>query len=414
MGRVSPSSQNQSGKNKPSKPYVPTPPTQRQNSNPFAPGFEPFYIPPTAPIRTVIGDIPKTEINAQPQNANPFGARFQPFLIPESAPIRKVIGKPQPSRSSALPSLGRGDDIPAAQYPDGVKTGVGGGNAGQAQSTDSKGDAYISPSGRSETRKSPTGVVQTGTNTGYKPMTIAQANRLLSDDYKFDEGYNSNQLPETSTNPYSNVGPVNDGEEYGKMLEMQKPGAVSGVGPVNDGEIYAKNLEAGRQVDLKPSDTDKDPQNSGINWANRSALDNSDKNLARRRAFLDAESSTQGLRDAEATQGLVYASGQHHMLNPNRGQEGQNDFVTIKDKDDVRGYKSGRLSAQDMRDKYVKNIVDNGVTTYDADKVSDSAGPLADSQKYGEHLKKQQDKYKITGNGPVADADEYGTYLKSR
>ena len=142
--------------------------------------------------------------------------------------------------------------------------------------------------------------------------------------------------------------------------------------------------------------------------------DNSDQNLARRRAFLDAESSLQGLRDAESTQGIVYAGGQHHMLNPNRGQEGQNDFVTIDSKDDVRGYKSGRLSAQDMRDKYVKNIVDNGNTTYDADKVSETAGPLADNDAYSTHLKSQQDKYKMTGKGPVADADEYGEYLRSR
>ena len=332
--------------------------------------------------------------------------------------IPRVVGATVPSvsggnRSSALPSLGRYDDIPAAQYPEGVSTGVGGGNAGPAQSMDPNADAYIRPLGNS-TRVNDGGVVQTGKSLGLAPMTMEEANKLLTDGYTVQDPFSSNQLPDTSTSPYANVGPVNDGNEYAEMLEMQKPGAVSGVGPVNDGEVYARNLEAGEQVDVKPSDTAKGPQNSGINWANRTMADNSDAKLARRRAFLDAEGSMQGLRRAEATQGIVYAGGQHHMVNPNRGQEGQNDFVTIKDKDDVRGYKSGRLSAQDMRNKYVKNIVDNGITTYDADKVSETAGPVADGDAYGEHLKGQQNKYKVTGNGPVADADEYGEYLKSR
>ena len=82
---------------------------------------------------------------------------------------------------------------------------------------------------------------------------------------------------------------------------------------------------------------------------------NSDPNLARRRAFLDAEDSLSGLRAVEAQQGIVYAGGQHNVLNPNRGQEGENDFFAI-DKDDARGYKSGRLGAQDLANKYIKNI----------------------------------------------------------
>ena len=50
------------------------------------------------------------------------------------------------------------------------------------------------------------------------------------------------------------------------------------------------------------------------------------------------------------------------MLNPNRGQEGQNDFFAIDNKDDVRGYKSGRLSAEDIKSKYVTAITDANKT----------------------------------------------------
>ncbi len=203
--------------------------------------------------------------------------------------------------------------------------------------------------------------------------------------------FNSTQLPASSQSPYANVGPIADGAEYARNLEMQKPGAVTGVGPIADGESYAKNVEAGEQLAVKPTDTSATSQNSGINWGARTAADNSDPKMARRRAFLDAEGSMQGLRRVESQMGLTYAGGQHHMVNPNKGQEGENDFVSIGDKDDVRGYKSGRLSAQDMKDKYVTKIKDNGITSYDEDKVSDTAGPLADADAYSPTLQNFRD-----------------------
>ena len=251
-----------------------------------------------------------------------------------------------------------------------------------------------------QTRVSPTGVVQKGTQTSPAPMTMKQANSLLTGGYEVQDPYSSNQLPTTKSSPYGNVGPVVDGDAYAKMVESQKPGAVTGVGPIASGEQYAKNVEAGEQLAVKPTDT-------ATNWGARTAADNSDPNMARRRAFLDAEGSMQGLRRAEATQGIVYAGGQHHIVNPNKGQEGENDFVSIGDKDDVRGYKSGRLSAQDMKDKYVTKIKDNGITSYDEDKVSTTAGPLADADAYGQHLQTQQSKYKTTGIGPLADGALY-------
>ena len=259
--------------------------------------------------------------------------------------------------------------------------------------------------GRGDTRIDSRGNIQTGTQTSLSPMTMKEANSLLSGGFTVQNPFSSTQLPASSQSPYANVGPVADGAEYARNLEMQKPGAVTGVGPISDGENYAKNVEAGEQIALKPSDT-------GTDWLNRSAADNSDQKLARRRAFLDAEGSMQGLRRAEATQGIVYAGGQHHMVNPNAGQEGQNDFVSIGDKDDVRGYKSGRLSAQDMKDKYVTKIKDNGITSYDEDKVTDTAGPLADADAYGAHLQTQQDKYKTSGVGPLADGDAYAKMLR--
>ena len=348
--------------------------------------------------------VPKPTIPTAPK---PSTQKVEPTQNPERPS--------QATGGAEIPALGGGTyTVMGVEYdaasgkainPDTGKTSSGG------YSIDPKTSARTDYS-RGQTRTNGLGVTQTGTQTSLSPMTMEEANSLLSGGFTVQSPFSSTQLPASSQSPYANVGPVADGAEYGRLLESQKPGAVTGVGPISDGENYAKNVETGEQTTLKPSDTSATSQNSGINWGARTAADNSDPNLARRSAFLNAEGSMQGLRRAEATQGIVYAGGQHHMVNPNAGQEGQNDFVSIGDKDDVRGYKSGRLSAQDMRDKYVTKIKDNGITSYDEDKVTDTAGPLADADAYGAHLQTQQDKYKTSGVGPLADGDAYAKMLR--
>ena len=256
--------------------------------------------------------------------------------------------------------------------------------------------------GRGDTRVIPGGGEQTGSSLSAPAMTMEEANKLLTGGYKIVNPFSSTQLPATSQSPYSNVGPVSDGEKYAEMLEMHKPGAVKGIGPVSDGEIYAKNLESGKNTAIKPSDTEKSELERGYK-----------PDLARRRAFLDAESSLQGLRRAESLQGLVYAGGQHHIVNPNKGKEGESDFVSITDKDDVRGYKSGRLSAQDIRDKYVKSITESNSTKYDPSTVTKTGGPVADADEYGAFLNLQKEEDGISGIGPIVDGDKYMKQVKT-
>ncbi len=359
--------------------------------------------------------------------ARPSGG-FQ-IGVPQSSPISTQrpnrssnTTKAEPTQNPERPGQPSGGvETPAFSYydqarkanPDGGTRNFGEGYKEAELAAGQKAENYRAGAGfGGQTRVSSKGVVQKGTQTSLSPMTMEDANSLLSGGYTVRDPFSSTQLPASSQSPYANVGPVADGAEYARNLEMQKPGAVTGVGPISDGENYAKNVEAGEQSSLKPTDTVATSQNSGINWGARTAADNSDLNMARRRAFLDAEGSMQGLRRAEATQGIVYAGGQHHMVNPNKGQEGENDFVSIGDKDDVRGYKSGRLSAQDMKDKYVTKIKDNGITSYDEDKVTDTAGPLADADAYGKHLQTQQAKYKTSGVGPLADGDAYAKMLR--
>lgn len=64
--------------------------------------------------------------------------------------------------------------------------------------------------------------------------------------------------------------------------------------------------------------TKEDPKNSGINWANRTAADNSSESVQRRRAVLDAPSVLEGLKARDAMYGKVYAGGQYHEI-PEKG-----------------------------------------------------------------------------------------------
>ena len=393
--------------------YKGAPPVTRETyANTTPTGFKSPYIPTGRTKITNTGGA-----SAMMSGNDPTAPIYTPAIQSTPSPFLNVqsstkVETPTQNPERVTQATG-GVPVPAFSYydqarkanPEGTTRNFGEGYkekelaAGQAAENSRAGAGF-----GGETRVSPTGVVQTGTSTSPPPMTMKDANSLLSAGYTMRNPFNSSQLPASSQSPYENVGPVADGAEYGRNLEMQKPGAVTGVGPIRDGEQFAKNVEAGEQLAVKPTDT-------GTNWGARTAADNSDPKLARRRAFLDAENSMQGLRDVESQMGITYAGGQHHMVNPNATPDGKNDFITVGNKDDVRGYKSGRLSAQDMRDKYVTNIKDNGITSYDQEKVSTTAGPLADAAKYGEHLKGQQGKYKMSGIGPLADGDAYAKSL---
>ena len=364
--------------------------------------------------------------------------RRNPLAPPDQKPERRVANLPASARV-------------VTQYPDGVSTGVGGGNAGQSQSIDPKGSGYIPPTGkpltspapstapspstantgRQDTRTNANGVVQTGTNTGIKPMTLNDIEgegglfeRLGLAGTRVQDPYSSNQLPTTSSNPDSgsNEQAMFD-SATDKFKTFYQKGQTGGIGPTKSAQLADSAYTEGTSA-VRPNES------SGQSKPIRGAVDSrfadgdeygetytSDMS-ARSRAFLDAEDSMTGLRAAEATQGIVYAGGQHNILNPNRGKEGENDFIGITNKDDVRGYKSGRLGAQELLDKHMgeakKTNAESGPKKSTLEQPSETAGPLADADAYGNHLKQQQSRYQMSGQGPVADADEYGAMLNNQ
>ena len=281
------------------------------------------------------------------------------------------------------------------------------------------------PRGRVETKKTnANNVEQTGTQ-----MSVSDANRLLNDGYEVQNPFASTQLPSTAYSPYAGQGmaKVFDQETlqslYGDVNDIQLAedlfGGKSGVKAVTPtNQISAMDVygeEANRINQLKaqgapflvrngeiPTTSAVDPANSGTNWAARTAADNSDPKKARRDAFLNLNRNAfQALRDVEAQQGLSYASGQHYMHNPTPNKDGEYSMTAIRGndrQDDVRAYKARRMTANDLKDKYMNAITDSDkVDAVEAELPYTTTPPKVITQKYLDDL----DAGKLTGRNPL-------------
>ena len=143
------------------------------------------------------------------------------------------------------------------------------------------------------------------------------------------------------------------------------------------------------------------------------AVDPADaEKLARRRAFLDADSSMAGLKAVQAQKGIVYAGGQYNMINPNQGKEGENDFLKIS-KRDAQSYMRGRQGAAELKDKYVTEITAASQPTIqetgDQLASAEQSTPVVDTQVY-----KQDPEYNLTSAPAFTDKDRTGRYNNFR
>ena len=461
MGRVSRSSQNQGGSRNKDRSSQPVNPLPIINS-----AYNAF-----SPTGIISRTVTRPASRAVAESSNKPNSGRQGQGGSRSVRPARTSTRPTPTSTSGMEGIYGG--LPVRRTNDnlaaydssvtlpGAGTVTSAGNAGPAQSTDPKVSGYIPPTpstgntGRSDTRTNSKGVTQTGTNTGIKPMTLADIEgegglfeRLGLAGTRVQDPYSSNQLPTTSSNPDSGPNEKPDFDAAtDKFRTFYQQGQTGGIGPTKSAQLadsaYTEGTSAVRpdessgkqgygQKSSGFANADGTPvaKSSGESKPIRGAVDSRfdegaeygesyESGLSdRARAFLDAEDSLTGLRAAEATQGIVYAGQKHHIINPNRGKEGENDFFTVENKDDIRGYKSGRLSAQDLLDKHMgeakQTNSETGIPKSTLEQPSETAGPLADADAYGEHLKKQQSRYQMSGQGPVADADEYGAMLNNQ
>ena len=285
---------------------------------------------------------------------------------------------PKPKRTGGMPNL------PAEYTKEELDQGriaekhrAGAGFPGQQKDTSKP----TPPTGRDT--PAPDGGSGTGTQMSGRAMTMDEANNLLNGGYKVNNPFSSTQLPDTSASPYFGKPdtPQYRSDVPADTYDVQLSTNLTDGSPFNTGDYNYEiptntNIEylqtagspiipvSGKVQAADSKETPVDPKNSGINWGARTAADNSDEKMARRRAFLDAPGSMQGLRRVEAQKGIVYAGGQHNMVNPNKGEEGQNDFVKIS-KEDRDAYMGGRQTAEQMREKYMQKVADSQQEEHD-------------------------------------------------
>ena len=277
------------------------------------------------------------------------GARGRNAELPtiQTAQVRGRSGAERGVTSQKTP--------PTPQAPEGSR-GLPADYKGTEQQAGATAEAFrpgagFTGTGRGDTRTNPNGVVQSGTAMGGRVMTMDEAQKMLGSNVQIKNPFLSNALPGTNDDGFS----ADDAAVMGKSAD--EAATIAGGGFVEstiDGNnpIETKMVQGSASLvqsgtgSAAPTGEKTNDINDPSTW---------DEKYARRRAFLDADSSMAGLKAVQAQKGIVYAGGQHNLVNPNAGQEGENDFIKI-DKSDAQAYMRGAQGAEDLKAKYIDEI----------------------------------------------------------
>jgi hypothetical protein len=141
--------------------------------------------------------------------------------------------------------------------------------------------------------------------------------------------------------------------------------------------------------------------------------------------FSGQDGNLKGLRAAEASKGLLYASGKYWKANPNAGGEGQKDFVEIS-KDEWKSIKAGDSHAQDFLAEKVDqtkstmgiggsaDILTNNDNTYETSAASKPIQPIQDKEGLNNSgtgkMQQAPEGYNLTDAPAFNDKDKTGRY----
>ena len=176
---------------------------------------------------------------------------------------------------------------------------------------------------------------------------------------------------------------------------------MDGSGVKGDGPFYTPDVNYDEINPINMLQAEGSPflvRNGGISTT--SQVNPQNKNGTRARydqEFLNSGKNSQaGLRAADASKGLLYASGKYWRENPNAGQEGEKDYFEIK-KDDYKAIKNSNMGAQDFLSSKLQQTKQTFKPdlTGQSDAVRDAVGLTADP-------------YTFTAEGP---SDERSTRL---
>lgn len=198
----------------------------------------------------------------------------------------------------------------------------------------------------------PNGVDQVGTNTGFKGAGFSEANDMLArlgvTTTRYGD-FTSNDLPTVDT--AGNGG--SDREAFGGTAEEDSIIQSGG---------FIETVIDGKQTEGSPKLTQSGakPITSRVETAPLGSQQRYGQEFMADRPDMPAQYSTSmvGLRGAEASKGLLYASGKYWKANPNAGAEGEKDFVEI-DKAEWNTIKRGDQHAS----QYKPSIADTDTTT---------------------------------------------------
>lgn len=206
---------------------------------------------------------------------------------------------------------------------------------------DIRGGGGLNPDGSGRTMPAPDGNGSTGTNTGFKGADFGEANGLLArlgiTTTRYGD-FQSNDLPGVENTEFGG----SDREIFGGTAEedriIQRDGSLKTV-------IDAKQTQGSPKLTQSAAQS----ITSTVETAPLGSLQRYGQEFLQDRPDMPADKSTSmtGLRAAEASKGLLYASGQYWKENPDAGKEGEKDFIKIE-KDEWNSIKRGEQHAQEF------------------------------------------------------------------
>lgn len=267
---------------------------------------------------------------------------------------------------------GRGPENPVSFSPtirgrSGAKRGVGDDNSPKTPPTPQAPDTD-----RSERVKpAPDGNGSTGTNTGFKGEDRG-ANGLLArlgiTTTRYGD-FQSNDLPGVENTEYGG----SDREIFGGTAEEDR--IIQGGGSL-------ETVIDAKQTQGSPKLTQSGDQSitSTVEIAPLGSLQRYGQEFMQDRPDMPADKSTSmtGLRAAEASKGLLYASGKYWKENPNAGKEGEKDFIEIQ-KDEWNSIKRGEQHAQEFLQQKMGPVKSEISLTDKQDdyQISDASKPIS-------------------------------------
>lgn len=206
--------------------------------------------------------------------------------------------------------------------------------------------------------ENPNNIEQKGTIMGRSSLSMKDAQEYVGKDVQITNPFLSNALPGTNNDGYSYEDDLVMGASRAEAATRAGGGEIQ-VDIDGSGTIETKMVQGSPNLvlsgtgsaaasDVKTNDI-KDPST----W---------DENYARRRAFLDADSSMAGLKAVQAQKGIVYAGDKYYMNTGKEDDKGNTVLNAIEGPDakkDVRAYLNSPLGAQgaeDLKNKYIDKI----------------------------------------------------------